>query len=57
MVVLEKARLEGMRRALRGVGVEEGRQSNGVFGARAAQERRERLKKMPPLPRADTRNL
>jgi hypothetical protein len=58
MIVLEKARLEGMRRALRVVGVEEGRStSGGLFGESAREERSERLKKMPLLPRADTRNL
>ncbi|KIW06976.1 uncharacterized protein PV09_02636 [Verruconis gallopava] len=58
MIVLEKARLEGMRRALRIVGVEEGTRSSGrVFGAAARQARVERLKKIPLPPTADTTDL
>jgi hypothetical protein len=58
MVVLEKARLEGLRRVLRGIGVEEGKSRNSsgsgpiLFGEAARTERERRAKMMPAPPSA-----
>ena len=58
MVVVEKARLEGMRRALRVVGREDGGEDvgRGVLFGKVARER-EKMRRMPVRPSEDTSAL